>query len=142
MRTAKERPGRSIIGVARNRLFQECYGFIRPIEPARPNEGFGAEVRFVGFLVLDAIAEQVFVGSSPERYAQRRGDGLRNVLLNPEHVSQIAVVILGPDPQSVIGSHQLRIDADTLSRSANGAGYEVGCAKRLANGASVVLAAF
>src|SRR5215510_543297 len=103
------------MGIARDGLFQERYSVIVPAGLPGSNERFGAEVCFVGLLVLGAIADQSSARPYPKRRAERGCDGLRNVLLNPEHVGQIALVFLGPDARSIIRSDELRIDADTWS---------------------------
>ncbi len=108
---------------------------------ARAQQRPGAEKLLVGVQIVGAIGHQTLARLQTQGRTQRPGDGLRDLLLYGEDVGQLAVVVLGPELDSVAGADELRRDAHAVAGLAHRALDQVACAHGLTHGADVLVLA-
>src|SRR5438128_5070736 len=75
------------------------------------------EVRLVRVKIRRATRERC--GLRRQLDPERRGDGLRDLILNREDVGHLAVVALGPEMKTIGDLDELRGDSDAVTRLPN-----------------------
>src|SRR5690348_8049335 len=121
LREAHQRPRLSIVRVERSRFLAEpgdrllaAYGTERTADPLLASH----QIEIVGFDIRCAAALDRFLLGRKQLHLQRVDDRLRDLVLDFEDVSQIAVEAIGPQMLAGRAVDQLGIDPDSVARLA------------------------
>ena len=111
--------GRRVVRFLGDRLLEESNGFghafLRSFVPGKPS----FEVEAVGVDVFGIPARHVFGEIGEHCGSQRADDRAGDLVLNREHVDQLAIVALRPEQPPVVGRGELCGDAEPVARLAH-----------------------